>query len=49
MHYGNVAQNRERIYIVAFRDKEDYDKFHWPLSIPLNSSVRDIIDFASKS
>jgi len=48
MHYGNVAQNRERIYIVAFRDKEDYDKFHWPLSIPLNSSVRDIIDFASK-
>ena len=48
MHYGNVAQNRERIYIVAFRDKEDYDKFHWPLSIPLDSSVRDIIDFVSK-
>ena len=25
-----VAQNRERIYIVGFRDKEDYEKFKWP-------------------
>lgn len=39
MHYGNVAQNRERIYIVAFREEEDYDKFHWPLSIPLVAAV----------
>ena len=45
MYYGNVAQNRERIYIVAFREEEDYDKFHWPLSIPLKKTVRDIIDF----
>lgn len=48
MYYGNVAQNRERIYIVAFREEEDYDKFHWPLSIPLKKTVRDIIDFSSK-
>ena len=48
MNYGNVAQNRERIYIVAFRDECDYEKFHWPLSIPLTNSVRDIIDFDSK-
>lgn len=45
MNYGNVAQNRERIYIVAFRDESDYEKFHWPLSVPLTNSVRDIIDF----
>ncbi len=45
MNYGNVAQNRERIYIVAFRDEADYEKFHWPLSVPLTKSVRDIIDF----
>lgn len=45
MNYGNVAQNRERIYIVAFRDEADYEKFHWPLSEPLTHSVRDIIDF----
>ena len=48
MEYGNVAQNRERIYIVAFRDAEDYAKFHWPLSIPLTSTVQDIIDFETK-
>lgn len=45
MNYGNIAQNRERIYIVAFRDEEDYDKYRWPLSLPLKTSVRDIIDF----
>jgi len=27
MNYGNIAQNRERIYIVAFRDEEDYENF----------------------
>ncbi|MBR3564119.1 MAG: DNA cytosine methyltransferase [Clostridia bacterium] len=48
MTYGNVAQNRERIYIVAFRDSEDYERFHWPLSIPLTTSVKDIIDFDIK-
>lgn len=48
MNYGNVAQNRERIYIVAFRDDKDYEKFHWPLSVPLKNSVRDIIGFSEK-
>lgn len=45
MYYGNLAQNRERIYLVAFRDEEDFLKFHWPLSIPLEKNVKDIIDF----
>lgn len=45
MYYGNLAQNRERIYLVAFREKEDFLKFHWPLSIPLEKNVKDIIDF----
>lgn len=45
MTYGNMAQNRERIYIVAFREDDDYKKFKWPLSIPLTTTVRDIIDF----
>lgn len=48
MNYGNVAQNRERIYIVAFRDKKDYDKFTWPQSIPLTNTVKDIIAFNKK-
>jgi DNA (cytosine-5)-methyltransferase 1 len=45
MNYGNMAQNRERIYIVAFRDEADFANFHWPLSIPLTTTVKDIIDF----
>ena len=45
MNYGNIAQNRERLYIIAFRDDKDYEKYQWPLSIPLTATVRDIIDF----
>ena len=48
MTYGNVAQNRERIYIVAFREEADYQRFKWPLPQPLTTSVRDIIDFDVK-
>lgn len=47
MNYGNVAQNRERIYIVAFRNEAGYEKFHWPLSVPYTTTVKDIIDFES--
>lgn len=45
MEYGNVAQNRERIYIVAFREQEDFERFQWPAAVPLTSTVKDIIDF----
>ena len=43
--YGNIPQNRERIYIVAFKDIEDYRNFVWPKEIPLTEGLRDIIDF----
>lgn len=46
--YGNIPQNRERIYIVAFRDIEDFDAFSWPEPIPLTRSVRAIIDFEKR-
>ena len=48
MEYGNVPQNRERIYIVAYKNKEDYKKFEFPEKIPLEKSLKDIIDFNSK-
>ena len=48
MEYGNVAQNRERIYIVAFRDEADFERFAWPERIALSSTVKDIIDFDGK-
>lgn len=48
MEYGNVAQNRERIYIVAFKDKEKYKSFEFPKPIRLTNGLEDIIDFYSK-
>lgn len=48
MNYGNMAQNRERIYIVAFREAGDFSKFQWPLPVPLTKTVKDIIDFKVK-
>ncbi len=43
--YGNVPQNRERIYIVAFRQEEDKKNFEMPLPVPLSNTIRDVIDF----
>lgn len=43
--YGNIPQNRERIYIVAFRDKNIFLNFKFPNPIRLTTSIADIIDF----
>ena len=44
MEYWNVPQNRERIYIVWFRDKEKYDKFVFPEKIDLKINFREILE-----
>ncbi|TCO70655.1 DNA cytosine methyltransferase [Marinisporobacter balticus] len=46
--YGNIPQNRERIYIVAFRNKKVYQKFDFPKPIPLTTKLSDVIDFENK-
>ena len=46
--YGNIPQNRERIYIVGFLEKSAYDAFIFPDEIPLTTSLSDIIDFNGK-
>lgn len=46
--YGNIPQNRERIYIVAFKSESAFNKFEWPAPIPLTSRLSDFIDFESK-
>ena len=43
--HGNIPQNRERIYIVAFKDKDAWDAFEFPKPIDLTKTVRDVIDF----
>ncbi len=44
MEYGDVPQNRERIYIVGFKDKKILDKFEFPKPIPLTKKVQDLLD-----
>lgn len=48
MEYGNVPQNRERIYIVAFRSKRLFEKFTFPIPIELTNSLDDVINYHGK-
>jgi len=44
IEYGNVPQNRDRIFIVAFRDWELCNKFQFPQPIPLTKTLFDVVD-----
>jgi DNA (cytosine-5)-methyltransferase 1 len=44
MEYGNVPQNRERIYIVGFKEKKHADKFAWPKKKKLTVKVTDLLE-----
>lgn len=44
MEYGNVPQNRERIYIVGFQDEHQAEMFRFPSPIPLTNRLNDVID-----
>ena len=46
--YGNIPQNRERIYIVGFDTKEAYDVFEFPEEVNLTTSLSDVIDFGAE-
>ena len=48
MEYGDIPQNRERIYIVAFKNKSKYQKFEFPKPIKLNNTLSDFIDYNTK-
>lgn len=40
--YGNIPQNRERIYLVGFREKEKADKFYFPEPIALTTTINEL-------
>ncbi|MEG1482522.1 DNA cytosine methyltransferase [Clostridium sp.] len=42
MEYGNVPQNRERIYVVGFKDEEICNQFEFPKPIELRTRITDI-------
>lgn len=44
MHYGNVPQNRERVYIVGFKSKKHYDAFEFPEPVQLTKKLADILE-----
>ncbi|MCC6711097.1 MAG: DNA cytosine methyltransferase [Candidatus Pacebacteria bacterium] len=44
MEYGNLPQNRERIYIVGFKNKKIVDDFEWPKKIELNKKIHELFD-----
>lgn len=44
MEYGNVPQNRERIYIVGFKNKNYIDKFEFPKTVKLTTKITDLLE-----
>lgn len=44
MEYGNIPQNRERIYIVGFKSKKAYEAFSFPPKVPLTETIADILE-----
>jgi DNA (cytosine-5)-methyltransferase 1 len=44
MEYGNLPQNRERIYIVGFLDQEAFNNFSFPNKIPLTNTIHDCLE-----
>jgi len=44
MEYGNIPQNRERIYIVGFRNKNYTDKFSFPDPVKLTKKITDLLE-----
>lgn len=44
MDYGNIPQNRERLYIVGFLNRENFDVFKFPKREPLTTSFRDVLE-----
>jgi len=44
MEYGNIPQNRERIYIVGFKNREYSNKFVFPEPVKLKVKVTDLLE-----
>lgn len=46
--HGNIPQNRERIYIVAFRKDLNINEFEFPEKVELTNKFKDFIDRSKK-
>lgn len=48
MEYGNIPQNRERIFIVGFRDVNKLDAFTWPEKLKLTNTINTVLERSEK-
>jgi len=44
MEYGNIPQNRERIYIVGFKNKDYYNRFEFPDPVKLTTKIITLLE-----
>ena len=44
MDYGNLPQNRERLYILGFRNKQEFENFKFPEPKKLDKKLVDILN-----
>lgn len=44
MEYGNIPQNRERIYIVGFKNKNYFENFEFPKPVKLTKKVTNLLE-----
>jgi len=44
MFHGNIPQNRERILIIGFLDKNVANRFSFPNKIPLKKEIKDLLE-----
>lgn len=44
MEYGNIPQNRERIYIVGFKNKDYSDRFEFPNPQKLTKKISNVLE-----
>jgi DNA (cytosine-5)-methyltransferase 1 len=44
MEYGNLPQNRERLYILGFKNKEDCEKFEFPEPQHLENKLNSVLE-----
>jgi DNA (cytosine-5)-methyltransferase 1 len=44
MEYGNIPQNRERVYMVGFRNRDHFEKFEFPKPVKLTIKITDLLE-----
>lgn len=42
--HGNLPQTRQRVFIAGFQNKDDAHSFKFPVRIPLETTISDLID-----